>query len=88
MGIFKIMSLSKDKKGNPKKLRTEYIDTTKHSLFKGVDSKAKVGDIYEDFHNLNPISDEKIKVLKVDRANILSKGGAWGLNVWKLNQVI
>lgn len=88
MGIFKITSVGRDRKGKPKNFRTEYIDTSKNRLFSGVDSKQKVGDLYENFWNLNPMSNEKIKVLKVNRANVLSKGANWGVKVWKLQQVI
>jgi hypothetical protein len=88
MGIFKITSLNKDMKGKPQRLRMEYVDTSKNILFKGMDSKSKVENAYEEYWNLDPLSKETIKVLRVDRTNVLSKGENWGIQVWKLQQVI
>jgi len=89
MAIFKITSIVRDKKtGKPQKLRTEYIDTDKHRLYGGVNSKEKFRKMYEKLQNMNPLTDEKIKILDINRANVMSRGDKWGLSVYKLSKVI
>jgi hypothetical protein len=89
MGIFKIVSIVKDKfTKNPIQFRHEYIDTAKNYLYKDVESKAKVKSIYESIWNTNPFRATDLSVLRAERSNVISKGREWGLKVYKLKEVI
>ena len=89
MAIFKVTSLSKDKKsGNPQKLRTEFVDTSKHRLYEGINSKEEFRKQYERLQNMNPITNERVKILDIDRSNVMSRGDKWGTSVYKLSKVV
>ena len=89
MAIFKVTSMIKDKKtGRPMKLMSEYVDTAKHGLLGNVNSKSSLKKLYESMQNINPVSNEKFKVMNIDRASVLSRGSRWGQKVYKLNQVV
>jgi hypothetical protein len=89
MAVFKITSMIKNKRtGRPMKLMSEYIDTSKHGLLGNVNSKSKLKKLYESMQNINPISNERFKVMNIDRTSVLSRGSRWGQRIYRLNQVV